>query len=424
MKQHPFESLGIDEDFNPYYKEQEIKAPNHVQKKVIPKIMEDKSVLCVAQTGTGKTLAYALPISELIKCIEDEHGLSRKRSKPQAIIIAPTKELVVQIEQVFKDISHHVKLRIRSLIGGQRNKMTKSLKDQSYEILVATPNKLLKLVKNKEVHLTDLKYLVFDEADTLFDMGFKKDIEGLLHNVKYDNTAVHLFSATLPASIEEFLVTHFKKKELEKITFSESHKVQGKVETFNIYVSPKEKLNMVRAFVQKTAKGRGIIFANQKNHVDEITEFLKKEMPTLKFRSLHGDMTQKDRLAAHKSFVDKKSQILVATDVAARGIDIKDLKWVFNYSLPRSAEFYLHRSGRTARAGKKGLVYNLVTHFDSKMIGFINEAIKKQSNLDLEFISQDIIKASDKVKAQAVRKKASKKVKTKRVKITKRTRFS
>ena len=421
MKEHPFEKLGIDEDFNPYYKEQDIKAPNDVQKKVIPKIMEDKSVLCVAQTGTGKTLAYALPISELIKLIEDENGLSRKKSKPQAIIIAPTKELVVQIEQVFKDISHHVKLRIRSLIGGQRNKMTKSLKDQSYEILVATPNKLLKLVKNKEVHLSDVKYLVFDEADTLFDMGFKKDIEGLLHNVKYDNTAIHLFTATLPQSVEEFLLSHFKKKELEKITFEDSYRVQGKIETFNIYVSPKEKLFMLKAFVEKTAKGRGIIFANQKNHVDEIGVFLKKEMPTLKYKTLHGDMLQKDRLAAHKAFVDKKTQILVATDVAARGIDIKDLKWVFNFSLPRSADFYLHRSGRTARAGQKGSVYNLVTHFDSKMIGFINEAIKKQSNLDLDFISADIIKAKDKA---AYKQGVKKKVKTKRVKVTKRTRLS
>lgn len=417
--QHPFEKLGIDEDFNPFYKEAGIREPNMVQKKIIPKIIEEKSVLCVAQTGTGKTLAYALPIAELIKCIEDEEGLSRKKSKPYAVIIAPTKELVVQIEQVFKDISHHVKLRTRSLIGGQRNKMTKSLKEESYEILVATPNKLLKLVKNKEVYLNEMRYLVFDEADTLFDMGFKKDIEGLLHNVKYDQTAIHLFSATLPQTVEDFLITHFKKKELEKVTFSESHKVQGKIETYNIYVSPKEKLFMVQAFIEKTAKGRGIIFANQKNHVNEIDAFLKKEMPTLKYRILHGDLTQKERLAAHKSFVDKKTQILIATDVAARGIDIKDLKWVFNFSLPRSAEFYLHRSGRTARAGKKGMVYNLVTHFDSKMIGFINEAIKKQSNLDLEFISQDIIKSKDKLKA----KKVVKKVKTKRVKVTKRTRF-
>ncbi len=419
MSKHPFEKLGIDEDFNPYYKEHEIKEPNEVQKKIIPKIMEEKSVLCVAQTGTGKTLSYALPISELIKLIEDEEGLSRKKSKPYAVIVAPTKELVVQIEQVFKDISHHVKLRIRSLIGGQRNRMTKSLKDQSYEILVATPNKLLKLIKNKEVHFSDLKYLIFDEADTLFDMGFKKDVEGLLHNVKYDNTAIHLFSATLPQSVEDFLITHFKKKELQKITFDESHKVQGKIDTFNIYVSPKEKLGMVKAFIERTASGRGIIFANQKNHVEEIDAFIKKEIPTLKYKILHGDLAQKDRLAAHKSFVDKKIQILIATDVAARGIDIKDLKWVFNYSLPRSAEFYLHRSGRVARAGKKGSVYNLVTHFDSKMIGFINEAIKGQSNLDLEFISQDIIKN----KVDKRKKKVAKKTKTKRVKITKRTRM-
>jgi len=132
MKTHPFEALGIDEDFNPFYAEQNIKAPNHVQQKVIPKIMENKSIICVAQTGTGKTLSYALPISELIKQIEDEEGLSRKNSKPYAVVIVPTKELAVQIESVFKAISHHVKLRIRSLVGGQRNKMTKTLQDQSY----------------------------------------------------------------------------------------------------------------------------------------------------------------------------------------------------------------------------------------------------------------------------------------------------
>lgn len=419
MKQHPFEILGIDEDFNPYYTENKIKAPNYVQEKVIPKIMENQSTICVAQTGTGKTLAFALPISELIKQIEDAEGLGQKNGSPKAIIVAPTKELVVQIESVFKDISHHVKLRIRSLVGGQRNKMTKSLKDQSFEILVATPNKLLQILKKDEVKFSELKYLVFDEADTLFDMGFKKDIEGLLHNVTYDNTAIHFFSATLPATVEEFLLTHFKKKKLEKISFAESYKVQQKIETFNIYVSPKEKLQMMKAFLEKTAKGSGIIFANQKNHVDEIGEFLKTELPNLKYRLLHGDLPQKDRLMAHKAFVDKKVQLLVATDVAARGIDIKDLKWVFNYGLPRSAEFYLHRCGRTGRAGKSGSVYNLVTHFDAKLIGFINDAIRGQKDLDLDFISKDIVEAKDK----AIRAKAKPKPKTKRVKITKRTRF-
>ena len=175
---------------------------------------------------------------------------------------------------------------------------------------------------------------------------------------------------------------------------------------------------MTKAFIEKMAKGRGIIFANQKNQVDEISEFLDAEMPDLKYKKLHGDMLQKDRLASHKAFVGKKAQILLATDVAARGIDIKDLKWVFNFGLPRSAEFYLHRCGRTGRAGNQGQVYNLVTHFDAKLIGFINDAIKKQTNLDLDFISKDIVES----KQKAAKKKVKKKVKTKRVKITKRSR--
>lgn len=416
MSTHPFENLGIDEDFNPYYSEHGIKAPNEVQKKVIPKIMEDRSLICVAQTGTGKTLAYALPVSELIKCIEDEEGLSRRKSKPFAVIIAPTKELAVQIERVFKDISHHVKLRIRSLVGGQRNKSSKTLKEQSYEILVATPNRLLQAINKKEVSLQELQWLVFDEADTLFDMGFKKDIEAITQKAPMDQVNVTLFSATLPASIEEFVKEQFYQKKLQTVSFKSSHRVQGRIETFNIYVSPKEKPQMLKAFIEKTAKGRGIVFVNQKNQVDEINEFLKTALPKLKYKILHGGLTQKERLANHKAFVEKKAQILVATDVAARGIDIKDLAWVFNFGLPKSAEFYLHRCGRTARAGKKGEVYNLVTHYDAKLIGHINMAIKGQSNLDLDFIQQDIKRTGGKADKKKVKKKI------KRVKVTKRTR--
>lgn len=415
MSMNPFEALGIDEDFNPYYKEQEIKSPNEVQKKVIPKIMDNRSIICVAQTGTGKTLAYALPVSELIKQIEDEEGLSQRRSQPYALVLAPTKELAIQIERVFKDISHHVKLRIRSLVGGQRNKSSKTLKEQSYEIMVATPNRLLQALTKKEVRLSQLKYLVFDEADTLFDMGFKKDIEGILQHIKIEETHISLFSATLPKMIEEFVKEQFYQKNLQSITFKSGHKVQQKIETFNIYVSPKEKKEMLKVFLEKTAKGRGIVFVNQKNQVDEIDVYLKEVMPRLKYRILHGGLEQKVRLNNHKAFVEKKAQVLVATDVAARGIDIKDLQWVFNFGLPKSAEFYLHRCGRTARANKRGFVYNLVTHYDAKLIGHINMAIKMQSNLDLDFIKEDIKKTGGK----AVKKKAKKK--TKRVKITKRT---
>ena len=410
-----FEQLGIDEDFNGFLEEEGIKEANEVQQKVIPQIISGNSTLCLAQTGTGKTLAFALPISELIKREEDKNGPQSSKSTPIAVIIAPTKELSVQIHNVFKKISHHAKLRIRNLVGGQRNRATKSLNDQSYEVLIATPNKLLQSLKKKELSFSNLKYIVFDEADTLFDMGFKKDIEGIVKNVEYAQTDIHFFSATLPASVEEYLMEKFKKKELTKVGFKDNHKVQKKIDTYNIFASVKEKMNITLAFLQKTANGRGIIFANQKNQVDELAAFLDENFKNLKYKKLHGDMDQKSRLANHKSFVDGKSQVLIATDVAARGIDIKDLKWIFNWNLPKNAEFYLHRCGRVARAGRAGAVYNIVTGYDSRMIGFINEAIKEQSNFDLELIAKDIKDVKKKAKRPA------KKQKTKRVKITKRS---
>lgn len=410
-----FEQLGIDEDFNPFLEEEGIKSANEVQKKVIPQIINGVSTICLAQTGTGKTLAFALPISELIKRTEDEDGPQSSKSTPLAVIIAPTKELSVQIHNVFKSISHHVKLRVRNLVGGQRNRATKNLTEQTYEVLITTPNKLLQSIKKKEISFVNLKYLVFDEADTLFDMGFKKDIDGIVKYVEFKDTDIHFFSATLPDSVKEYLLETFKKKDLTQVGFKDSHKVQKKIETYNIFASVKEKMSITHAFVEKTAKGRGIIFANQKNQVDDIAKYLDENFKTLKYKKLHGDLDQKERMANHKSFVDGKSQILIATDVAARGIDIKDLKWIFNWNLPKNAEFYLHRCGRVARAGKSGVVYNIVTGYDSKMIGFINEAIKEQSNFDLDLIAKGIQDVKKKPKV------ATKKPKTKRVKITKRS---
>ncbi|MBT4792783.1 MAG: DEAD/DEAH box helicase [Halobacteriovoraceae bacterium] len=410
-----FEKLGIDEDFNPFYKEHGIKKPTEVQTKIIPKIMENQSVVCVAQTGTGKTLAYALPISELIKKAEDENGLSAQKSKPIAVILSPTKELAVQIQQVFKQLSHHVKLRTRTLVGTPKS--VANLKTQSYEILIATPNKLLRALKKGDISFDNLQYFVMDEADQLFDMGFKKDIDGTMNFIDYGKTDIHFFSATMPIEVETYLNEKFEKKKLEKIHLSSSHHVQQQIETYNIFVDVEEKMRMMQLFLEKTAKGRGIIFVNQRNQVEEVNEFLQEKLPKLKYRILHGALSQKDRLANHKAFVDGKAQVLVASDVMARGIDVKDLEWVFNYGLPKTAIYYLHRCGRTGRAGKTGIVYNLVTKFDTKIINQINESIKKQSTLNLSFITNDI---KDEKKRQTKKKV---KLKSKRVKVTKRTRL-
>ncbi|MEX0799574.1 MAG: DEAD/DEAH box helicase [Bacteriovoracaceae bacterium] len=410
-----FEKLGIDEDFNPYFAEIGIKRPNPVQNKVIPKIMKGDSLICLAQTGSGKTLSYALPVSELIKQIEDEEGLSSAASKPFAVVVAPTKELATQIQGVFKDISHHVKLRVRTALGGTKGKGV-NLKDKSYEILVATPNRLAKGLRNKEISFEKLKWLVFDEADQLFDMGFKKDVESMLSFVEFSDVNISFYSATLPLEVEDFIKTQFKKKDVELVSFEEGHKLQQKVETFNIFLSPKEKLAMLKGFLEKTANGRGIVFANQKNQVEEVQAFLNAELPKLKYKVLHGDLSQKERMVNHKAFVDKKAQVLVATDIAARGIDIKDLAWVLNFGLPKTAVYYLHRCGRVGRGGKKGMVYNFVTNYDAKLIGHINDAIKRQSQLDLEFIAKDLQSSRTRKKVKAKPKKEKKEKITKRSK--------
>lgn len=400
-----FEKMGIDEDFNPLYAELGIKNPTPVQSQTIPMLMKRRSMICVAQTGTGKTLAFALPISELIKRVEDEQGVNQTLSSPRAVIVAPTKELAYQIATVFKQISHHAKLRVKSLISDNFSQ------PKGVEVLVSTPQKLAQALKKKSIRMDQLEFLVFDEADQLFDMGFKKDIEGILRFVEYDQTDIHFFSATMPVDVDEFLKEKFKKKRLERLQLDSAHKVQQKIATFNLNIRPEEKLFALESFLKKTAQGRGVVFINQKNQVDAVEKHLLERLPKLKLRVLHGDLPEKERLAAIKSFQQQKAQVLVATDVAARGIDIKDLDWVLNFGLPKSAIYYLHRCGRTGRAGREGKVFNFVTPYDGKIIAQINQSIKEQSNMDIGFIAQ-----------KTTKKKIERPRKTKRLKITKRTR--
>lgn len=397
-----FESLGIDEDYNPFFKEQGIKEPNKMQGEVIKTFMNEKSVVCLAQTGSGKTLAYALPSTELMKREENDAGVSKKEGSPKIIVISPTKELASQIQKVFKSISHHVAFRTRKIVGGEK----RGVKESSFEVLIATPQRLAKALKNKEVKTDDLKDLIFDEADNLFEMGFKKEVETILRFIDFSDTRVHFFSATLGENAQEFIKEKFKKLNSKWFNF-ESNRVQQRVETYNVYLSPKEKQNMLKAFFDKNAKGRGIVFVNQKNQIIEIDNFLKTTKTKIKYKVIHGDMTQKEREAAHKSFVDGKAQVLIASDIMARGIDIKDLQWVLNYGLPKTAIYYLHRSGRVGRAGKSGVVYNFITHFDSKLIGFINDAIRSQSTLKIDLIKKATQKAAKKPAKVAKKKRTS-----------------
>lgn len=395
-----------------YLEEAGIKTPSEVQAHVIPKLLDNKSLMVVAQTGSGKTLAYALPMVERLKALEVSEGMYQKKGMPQGLIIAPTKELAMQIQDVFKGIAHHAKIRVRMAIGGMTQNELSRLATQTFDILVATPSRAAAALK--KLSLDELKFLVFDESDTLFEMGFKKDIESILRHVEYDNCNISFFSATLPTSVELFLAEKFRKKNLEKVMLSDSHKVQTRIETFNMFVSLKEKLEMTAAFMKQSAQGRGIIFANQKNQVEEIGKFLKEKLPNLKMLILHGDLSSEDRLKNIKKFKQGTVQVLVASDVAARGIDVQDLQWVLNFNLPRNAEFYLHRCGRVGRMNNKGMVYNLITDKDAKLIALINESIKAQQGLNLDTIAKDMAQQARRKKRAAPAKKQKKVKNTKR----------
>jgi superfamily II DNA/RNA helicase len=388
-----------------YFKESGLKTATLVQKRVIPEILDRKSVIVLSETGSGKTLSYALPIASRIKQKEDRGIKNQAKGAPYAIVVAPTRELASQIYGVFKGISHHLKLRVRDLTGGDTHAKMKSVASGSYEILIATPSRIKSALQKKELNLSQLQFAIFDEADQLFDMGFKKDLDFMIEYFDQSMIQLAFITATLPVEVETYITEKFSEIEFSRIASDTSHAVQSKIETYNVKVTPAEKDMVVRMFLEKQAQGRGIVFTNQRNQAEDLFKYLSEKMPKLKMKLLHGDLEKKEREAAIRSFVEKKVQILVATDVAARGIDVPDLVWVLNYGLPKTGIYYLHRCGRVARGGRKGIVYNLVAGHDSKMIAQINEAIKNQKHLNLDIIPEDKMKADKKVVKKVVVKK-------------------
>lgn len=385
-----------------FFEEEGLTKATAIQKKVIPEILDRKSIIVLSETGSGKTLSYALPICSKIKAREDEGKKNTVNGAPLAMIVAPTRELASQIYNVFKKISYHTKLRVRDLTGGDTSAKMKSVARSPYEILIVTPSRIKSAIKHKELNLSQLQYVVFDEADQLFDMGFKKDLDFAIEYFDMNQTQFSFITATLPAEVEQYIVERFSEVKFTKVGSTDSHAPQSKIETFNVSVEASEKNMVVKMFLEKQAQGRGIIFTNQKNQAEDLFKYLGEKMPKMKMKLLHGDLEIKEREAAIRSFVEGKAQILVATDIAARGIDIKDLMWVVNYGLPKTGIYYLHRCGRVARGGKRGIVYNLVASHDSKMIVQINEAIKNQRHLALDIIPEEKLK---KAQAQRAEKK-------------------
>lgn len=391
--------LHVDELYN-FLVEHGFEKPTEVQEKVIPLFCEGKSVTVLAQTGTGKTLSYALPLVQRLKLTEKD--VPSKRGCPRAIVLVPTKELVTQVHEIFKQISHHAKLRVRTLVGMDKSKKATSLKDQFVDVIIGGPGKVAKALKSGEINASQCHFLILDEADQLLEMGFNKDIESIYSHFEWSDTQVALVSATRPNDFEEFVSKVFKKVDFLDVSLQGAAGIKKTINNFNIYLNYKEKEAMTTTFLTKEAKGSGIIFLNKKEEAQIIYKKLVDELPKLTFHLLHGEMTAKEREDSLSKF-RKVGGVLVATDIVARGVDIKDLNWVLNYDLPFEAVYYVHRAGRVGRSGRMGHVYNFVTSKDFELIKRINDAIRGQSSLPLSPIKE--VKQNQTAKGQKDAKK-------------------
>ncbi|MAF78559.1 MAG: hypothetical protein CME60_10370 [Halobacteriovoraceae bacterium] len=381
-----FEDFLFIEDIERFIDEAGLKKPTEVQTKVIPEIFKGENVSVLAQTGSGKTLSYALPIFQLLKMNDDDIPMELQVGAPRAIILTPTRELNQQVNKVLKSIAHQAKLRIRTLTGGDKGKISRRIADEAYDILVSSPSRLKSALERGEVKSTLLEIMIFDEADQLLDMGFTKDIVRIHELIKkeYRQMPVQIghFSATWPAQYKNFLAEVFPEYPFKEIVCQGGVQLKRNIETYNIPMGMRDKPVMLESFLEKEGKGTGVVFLNRKEEAVKVFNVLKQKFPRRKLNILHGALSQKERREAFAQF-RTTGGILVATDIAARGLDVKGLSWVLNYDLPFEAVYYVHRCGRTGREGKLGRVFNFVTSADLKLMARINEAILSQSSLSL-----------------------------------------
>lgn len=370
--------------------------PTLIQQKAIPAILEGRDVIASAQTGTGKTAAFALPILQRLLHKQDAPKTGKK---VKALIVSPTRELAQQIEQNFITYSTHTQLRTAAAVGGVAIEPQKEALKKGVDILVATPGRLLDLHKQEAVNLTAVEILVLDEADMMLDMGFLDDVQKIERLCPSDKQSL-LFSATIPYKVEKFAQSILLQP--ERIAINPNEATTDKVAQLLYYVPKPQKIELCIYVLRNTIKGNVIIFRRTKYGVDKLESSLTKNGYTV--ASIHGDKSQTERQEALKEFKKGNAQILIATDVAARGIDISDLDAVINFDVPNVTDTYVHRTGRTARAGKEGITYTFCSADEKNYIANIQKAI----GIQLDVIKDHPFPLDPEAKPQVHKKQGSK----------------
>ncbi len=341
-----FDELGLNKKLLLALQESGYTVPFPIQEKAIPIILQGNDVIGQAHTGTGKTAAYSLPILMKMK----------NTRNAQALVLVPTRELAIQVAKEMDKLAKYTETKVAAIYGGQNMRNQIIRLERGIHIIVATPGRLMDHIGQKTIYLDTIDFVVLDEADRMLDMGFIEDINYILSKVKHKKQLC-LFSATILPEIIDISKRYMKNP--IHVTVNQNDITLKTIEQMYLIVNEKEKYNHLCNLIKQSNNNQMLIFTSTKRKAEELAINLRKK-ELLQVTALHGDLSQRQRNYAMHKFRDEQEQILVATDIAARGIDIPSIKYVINYDIPRDPITYFHRIGRTARANSDGKAISLV----------------------------------------------------------------
>ena len=341
------------------------KEPSAIQAQTIPLIQQGKDLIALAQTGSGKTAACAIPICNRV---------NTNRPDVQALIVVPTRELALQYATEAQKIGVYKGVKAFAIFGGEDPSMQQSKLKNGVQVLVATPGRLIDFVYSRQIDLSQVETLILDEADEMLSMGFYEDLEFIIQCLVHTHQTL-LFSATMPPKIRQLAKLHMK--EPQEINLIQERASPELIEHLFAYCAPHQKDEELLYLIEETKPVQAIIFCHSRFQVEKVCQFLKKKVDSVDF--LHAGLAQEIRTIVTNKFRSGKIRLLVATDVVARGLDFSKVSHVFIYQLPHDPDIYVHRSGRTGRYDKAGIVISLVTQRELSLLRGILRQIKQEA---------------------------------------------
>ncbi|SFC76918.1 DEAD/DEAH box helicase [Clostridium uliginosum] len=394
-----FENLNIIEPILKALKDENYKEASKIQEEAIPSILLGKDLLGCAQTGTGKTAAFAIPTLQLL------HNGNKNKKKIQALILTPTRELAIQIHESFQSYGKNLDLKCAVIFGGVSQKPQETIIRNGVDILIATPGRLNDLVNQKIIDLSAIEMFILDEADRMLDMGFINDVKKIIRCIPKKRQTL-FFSATMPNEIKKLVSTLLVEPVVVEVAPVAS--TVDKIEQSLYYVDKSNKKKLLINLLKAKGINSALVFTRTKSDANRLVKYLEES--NIGAKAIHGNKSQNARQLALQTFKNGEIQILVATDIAARGIDIDQLSHVINYSLPNIPETYVHRIGRTGRAGLSGTAISFSDVDEIPYVKDIEKLIKKEIEVVKEHEYPMVnLKPSSKTKATGNRTRTANK---------------